>query len=485
MFPDLIIPKTEKSEMIKSLLKYNPNKNCAQDTKKIKIIEQELKQKFLRKNHSEQKFSLMITNEQKDVTDRYEQLQNEKKLQSLNLVNYNTTVNTNQASKQLESNSNTQSMPQLQQQTIINNKTAQKGNKRILYEMLQNQFKDYVVGGQSNYKFYAQQKMNQRNQEKFGNFLSPQNQPNSFHFELVSNLKSTSQNSYINGIAATEKAKRFIFDKSSKNKSTQKMGILLPSPLVFKNQIGLSNQSELKRYENIIGKLQQLALRLDLNKSQLQHQRPVLRNFVELHSIKIPNFEDLDEKLIQEEKIINYIEQRKFLEINDQIKSLKSIEDHFEFAVHGHIKVNANNTISQLEVSKNNISMNYSQSMNFIVQPESSLSRDHSKQNIVYNEGCGIALVNEKIGKFDTSTIQYFETGISLQKVLGYMKVVADIKNYVILEGNLMKIYKFQESQEGKGKWVVLNNTGEDLQSFRFDSKTLYAISAYQNLTHN
>lgn len=54
-----------------------------------------------------------------------------------------------------------------------------------------------------------------------------------------------------------------------------------------------------------------------------------------------------------------------------------------------------------------------------------------------------MALVNEKIGKFDTSTIQYFEQGISLRKVLGYMKVLADIKNYVIFEGNMLKIYKF------------------------------------------
>ena len=73
----------------------------------------------------------------------------------------------------------------------------------------------------------------------------------------------------------------------------------------------------------------------------------------------------------------------------------------------------------------------------------------HSKSKIVYNEGCGIALVNEKLGKFDTSTIQYFETGISLSKVLGYMKIVADIKNYVLLEGNAMKIYKFTEDGEG------------------------------------
>lgn len=58
------------------------------------------------------------------------------------------------------------------------------------------------------------------------------------------------------------------------------------------------------------------------------------------------------------------------------------------------------------------------------------------------------------------------------------MKVVADIKNYVILEGNLLKIYKFQENDESKnGKWVILN-VGQNLE-FRFDSKTLYAISAY------
>lgn len=37
------------------------------------------------------------------------------------------------------------------------------------------------------------------------------------------------------------------------------------------------------------------------------------------------------------------------------------------------------------------------------------------------------------------------------------MKVVADIKNYVILEGNLLKVYKFQENEDGKGKWVILN----------------------------
>ena len=79
------------------------------------------------------------------------------------------------------------------------------------------------------------------------------------------------------------------------NKSTQKLGINLPSPLVFKNHIGLTNQSELKRYENVIGKLQQLALRLDLNKNLLSHQRPVLRNFVDLHKIHMPLVSDLDE----------------------------------------------------------------------------------------------------------------------------------------------------------------------------------------------
>lgn len=63
------------------------------------------------------------------------------------------------------------------------------------------------------------------------------------------------------------------------------------------------------------------------------------------------------------------------------------------------------------------------------------------------------------------------------------MKVIADIKNYVILEGNLMKIYKFTEDNEGRGKWVVMN--ANPIEDYIFDSKTLYAISAYQNLTHN
>jgi len=74
-----------------------------------------------------------------------------------------------------------------------------------------------------------------------------------------------------------------------------------------------------------------------------------------------------------------------------------------------------------------------------------------------------VALVNEKFGKFDASTIQYFETGISLQKVYQYMKIVADIKNYVLLEGNLLKIYKFAEDEQGKGKWIAINvQNGED-----------------------
>lgn len=38
-----------------------------------------------------------------------------------------------------------------------------------------------------------------------------------------------------------------------------------------------------------------------------------------------------------------------------------------------------------------------------MIQPKSSLNDNQSK--MVYNEGCGIALVNEKMGKFDTATI--------------------------------------------------------------------------------
>lgn len=59
------------------------------------------------------------------------------------------------------------------------------------------------------------------------------------------------------------------------------------------------------------------------------------------------------------------------------------------------------------------------------------------------------------------------------------MKVLADIKNYVILEGNLMKIYKFQENEEGTGKWVVMNPSNGLSKDYRFESKTLYALSAY------
>lgn len=44
---------------------------------------------------------------------------------------------------------------------------------------------------------------------------------------------------------------------------------------------------------------------------------------------------DLYEAMQIEEKIIQYIENRKFLEVNDYMKSLKNIEDHFEYAVHG------------------------------------------------------------------------------------------------------------------------------------------------------
>ena len=65
----------------------------------------------------------------------------------------------------------------------------------------------------------------------------------------------------------------------------------------------------------------------------LSAQRPILRNFIELHDISIPWTEG-DSLLVNEEKIITYIEKRLFLEAHEDMRFLSSIEDHFEYAVH-------------------------------------------------------------------------------------------------------------------------------------------------------
>ncbi|CDW84789.1 UNKNOWN [Stylonychia lemnae] len=423
---DIILDKHDKKEMIKSLLKYNPNKPY--DNKKIKQIEQDLKSKFLKKNQSEKAFSFMVTNDRNSLE-------------------------------------NPQHLKREQSQPEFNSIMIQKPkDNQVIYERLQNQYKDYVVGGSSNYQFYAQKRRN-KNLE----LLSPLNN----NYNSTGQLNGDSMPNVKIGIPPTEKAKRFIYDKSSLNKSTQRIGISLPSPVVYKNQFGLKNQSELKRYENVIGKLQQLALRLDLNKNNIDAQKPILRNFNQLHNINIPLLEDNQNEY--EERIISYVEKRKFLEINDSIRQLKSVDDHFAYAITGEINRDQNKTVIS---AYNDESVMLSQTRN-----TSQLDKSNSKNKIVYNEGCGVALVNEKQGQFDATTIQYFETGISLTKVSQYMKVVADIKNYVLLEGNLMKIYKFTEDDHGKGKWIAINlQPGED---YIFDQKTLYAIGAYQNLTYN
>ena len=39
----------------------------------------------------------------------------------------------------------------------------------------------------------------------------------------------------------TSKAKRFLIDKNHMNKSQQRVGVNLPSPIVYKNVVGLTN----------------------------------------------------------------------------------------------------------------------------------------------------------------------------------------------------------------------------------------------------
>jgi hypothetical protein len=57
------------------------------------------------------------------------------------------------------------------------------------------------------------------------------------------------------------------------------------------------------------------------------------------------------------------------------------------------------------------------------------------------------------------------------------------VRQYIILEGNARKIFQYVEDDGGKGKWIKIElGLKED---FIFDSKTLYALAALKNLTHN
>ncbi len=78
-----------------------------------------------------------------------------------------------------------------------------------------------------------------------------------------------------------------------------------------------------------------------------------------------------------------------------------------------------------------------------------SKSDDKHQSKVIYNEGCGIAFVNEKTGEIDPSTVSYFETGVSLRQISGYLKVLAEIKGFIILEGAARKMYQFVEDEMG------------------------------------
>ena len=114
-----------------------------------------------------------------------------------------------------------------------------------------------------------------------------------------------------------------------------------------------------------------------------------------------------------------------------------------------------------------------------------SKERAHSKDKlkVVYNEGCGIAFVNEKTGDIDSTTITYFETGVTLSQIYGFLKVLADSRHYILLEGNARKVFQYIEDDLGRSKWFKVDIAPSD--DFVFNSKTLYALSAIKNLTHN
>lgn len=108
-------------------------------------------------------------------------------------------------------------------------------------------------------------------------------------------------------------------------------------------------------------------------------------------------------------------------------------------------------------------------------------AQNKDKLKVIYNEGCGIAFVNEKTGDIDSTTITYFEIGVKLSQIYGFLKTLAESKQYIILEGNLQKIFQYAEDEYGRGKWVKVD-IGSDLV---FNSKTLYALSAVKTLTYN
>lgn len=86
--------------------------------------------------------------------------------------------------------------------------------------------------------------------------------------------------------------------------------------------------------------------------------------------------------LDSEEKVIAYVERRKFLELNEDIKQLQTIDDHFEYAISGSLPAKM--------MHFNSNQLNVSSSL-----ADLSKSEDKYQQKVIYNEGCGIAFVNE------------------------------------------------------------------------------------------
>lgn len=58
-----------------------------------------------------------------------------------------------------------------------------------------------------------------------------------------------------------------------------------------------------------------------------------MRTFNNVHNLYIPSENDDEEE--NEERIIKYLEERVFLEVNKDTKNLLSIQDHYNYATYG------------------------------------------------------------------------------------------------------------------------------------------------------